>query len=258
MLYRTLHALIALVFLCASAQGQNIATYDPSFVPLGLRQTPIDACGISIAADPTWARKAVRDTTSTGLPRRGVDFNTGSEYWDRRAESASKYVFHIRLDLSVTCFPTKLSETGKTDGLKNFSDRMYANAKKLPGVKPKRLKKTKVAGLGTVYVLKSSKQHKTEQLWNMIVDRSSFYALHEGQLIIVRASIRRKPPGNYVFDLRKGAVIEFKDESGAVAEVFRLGSNAQRHVLTGTIAASRSARDNANLLDTLLKSMRPL
>lgn len=256
--FRHFRAFLCLLLLTTTAHAQDVATYDPSFVPLDLRQTPIDDCGISIGADPTWPRKDVRETTSTGEPRRGVDFDAGKAYWDKRGEPAGKVVSNITVRLSVTCFPTALTETGKTDGLKGFSDRMYTSTQKSAGVKAKRLKKTKVAGLGTVYVLYSSKQHKTEQLWNMIDDAASFYALHKGQLIMVRASIRRKPPANYVFDVRKGAVVEFKDANGAVTLAFRLGSNAKRHVLSGTIAATRTLRDNMNLFETLRTSMRPL
>jgi hypothetical protein len=240
--------------LTMTAQAQDIPSYDPGYLPLDLRQTRIDDCGIVIGADPTWPRTAVNDVTSTGKPRRGAEFKLGPAYWKSRPEKPGDFVVNPLFTLSVTCFPTTLTETGKKDGLKDFADRVRASAKKRPQEKPKRLKKFKATGLGTVYSMHTVTQSKTEAQWGAINDIANFYTLHRGNLVSIRIYIRRQPPARYLVDLPKGTVVTRTYDTGETL-TFRLSAPAQQNILGTEIAASRKARENADLFETFRKSL---
>ncbi|WP_299629393.1 hypothetical protein [uncultured Tateyamaria sp.] len=250
-----LRVLVCLFMLVGAARAQSVVEVDPGFLPMDLRQTAVEECGVSVAADPTWRRAPVREVSATGKDVRGVKFEVNRDYWKAQGKGPWDFIVNPYFSVSVTCFPSTLTETGKVDGLKNFADRVHASAKARPNTKPKRLKTFKAEGLGTVYEMHTVVTGKTEARWGAIDDLINFYTLHRGQLVTIRVFVPRKPPAAYVVDLRKGAEVTRTYKSGEVL-TFRLSAPAVQNILGTEIAAARSARSNAALFKTFAASLR--
>mmetsp|Transcript_13496 Transcript_13496/g.21541 ORF Transcript_13496/g.21541 Transcript_13496/m.21541 type:complete len:254 (-) Transcript_13496:2565-3326(-) len=253
MLLTLSRVLVCVLLLSGAARAQAVVDYDPGFLPQDLRLMTVEACGVQVGADPTWPRSAVREVMSDGKTRVGEEFVLDPDYWKSRGEKPGDFVVNPYFSLSVTCFPTTLSDKG----MKGFADRVHASAKKRANTKPKRIKTFKAEGLGKVYTLRTVTTGRTEAQWGAINDQVSFYAVHKGQLVTVRVYIRRQPPSVYVVDLRKGDVITRTDKNGEEVK-FRLTAPALQNILGTEIAATRPMRANDALFERIRTSLRGL
>ncbi|WP_299142484.1 hypothetical protein [uncultured Tateyamaria sp.] len=246
--------LVALgVTLTGAAQAQSVPVYDPSALPMRMVQTRVDACGVALGADPVWPASPVRETASDGQPVRGTSFELGRTYWNAQGNPASAFVVHPYFSMHVTCKPTTLSAS--FDGLSFFADQMHTSSKKR-GLKPKRLKKLTVQGLGTVYALQEVTRVTSGEVARIgsSLDIVSYFALHRGQLVTIRVTVQREVPDLYVRSVRKGKVVSFTRDDGQTV-AFKLGANAKAHLSSGAIGVNRKPSENNALFKRIEGSL---
>lgn len=205
------------VALCGATQAQTVPVVDPSYLPVNLVQTRVDACGVALGADPVWSVTLIRETGANGTPQRGTEFEVTRAFWRSVQGDGARFVVNPFFSVDVSCSPTTLSEAGALDGQAFFADRMHSFSKER-GLKPKRLRTFTVNGLGTVYALQDVSRLKRGDAARIgaSLDITSYFAIHRSQLVTIRVTVHRALPDLFARTVRKGKEVAFETEEAGV------------------------------------------
>ncbi|TNF21324.1 MAG: hypothetical protein EP318_07740 [Rhodobacteraceae bacterium] len=246
---------LCLGLLAGTASAQRQPDHDPSHIPFDLRAKRLDACNLSIGADPSWS--------FTRTPYRGQDGPTGAKYkavldtefWVRHLGLQSRLTAAPYAAVSVTCAPTKTKE-GDKYGLGFYAGGFHKAWKKRKDTTVGALRHYTAPGLGTVWYFVSQRKGSGKRR-GAVTDEVYLMALHRGQLVNATVTLFRTPPSRFRKPHPAGREQRITLTTGEVIWG-RLTTATLEDPRSGALYGLRSAPQNMALIERFMKMFRGL
>lgn len=237
-----------------SAQQQP--DHDPSHIPFDLRAKRLDACNLSIGADPVWAFQRTRHRGQDGATGTKYEAVMDSAFWIRHLGLQSRLTASPFASVRVSCVPSTLSEGGNLDGLAYYANGFHKSWKKRKNTSVGALRKYTAPGLGTVWYFVSQRKGSGKRR-GAITDEVYLTTLHRGQLVTATVNLFRTPPSRFRKRHPAGKEHRITLTTGEVIWG-RLTTPTLEEPRSGALYGFRSAQQNTALIERFLRMFRGL
>lgn len=236
--------------------AQQQPDHDPSHIPFDLRAKRLDACNLSIGADPVWPFQKGPHKRQDGATGTAYQAVMDSAFWMRHLGLQSRLTATPFASVRVSCVPSSLSEGGKLDGLAYYAGAFHKTWKKRKDTSVGALRKYSAPGLGTVWYFVSQRKGSGKRR-GAITDELYLMALHRSQLVNATVSLFRTPPSRFRKRHPAGKEHRITLTTGEVIWG-RLTRATLEEPRSGALYGLRSAQQNTALIERFVRMFRGL